>query len=399
MLIFVGLVWSLIWMEQSDPGQPGDHKKLIMLAAISGTLVGLGALTRYSFGWLILPVLIFLGIYFGKKRAVLCLAALAAFLIVLTPWTARNYIRSGTAFGTAGFAVLESTSAFPSDILQRSLQPQIFYADIGQISRKFVLNTKETLRNDLPKLGGNWISAFFLVGLVVPFKSTTLSRLRVFLLLCGAVFFAVQPLGKTHLSSEVPEVNSENLLVILAPLVFVYGVSVYFILLNQMVLPFFQMRYLANGIFCLLLSAPLVWALPPRPNPLTYPPYWPPIIQTSAGWLKEKEWMMSDIPWAVAWYGHRQCAWLTANYRPDFFEINDFLKPVHALFLTRRTTDKPFFSDWMRGVGGSWERNFLLETLLRENPPAGFPLRVAAEGFWPEQLFLTDFERWKKLAN
>src|SRR6185436_103957 len=131
--------------------------------------------------------------------------SLAAFLTVLTPWTARNYIRSGTAFGTAGFAVLESTSAFPSDILQRSLQPQIFYADIGQISRKFVLNTKETLRNDLPKLGGNWISAFFLVGLVVPFKSTTLSRLRVFLLLCGAVFFAVQPLGKTHLSSEVPE--------------------------------------------------------------------------------------------------------------------------------------------------------------------------------------------------
>ena len=80
-------------------------------------------------------------------------------------------------------------------------------------------------------------------------------------------------------------------------------------------------------------------------------------------------------------------------------ELNDFLKPVHALFLTRRTTDKPFFSEWMRGEKESWERNFLLETLLKENPPAGFPLRFAAEGYWPEQLFLTDFERWKKIGN
>ena len=88
--------------------------------------------------------------------------------------------------------------------------------------------------------------------------------------------------------------------------------------------------------------------------------------------------MMSDIPWAVAWYGNHQCIWLTANYRKEFFEINDFLKTVNALYLTRRTTDKPFFTEWVGGTLGGWERSFLMETLANSGVPPGFPLRIVA---------------------
>jgi len=35
-----------------------------------GGLVGLGALTRYSFGWLIVPVLCVIGLYFAQRRVV-----------------------------------------------------------------------------------------------------------------------------------------------------------------------------------------------------------------------------------------------------------------------------------------------------------------------------------------
>ncbi|MEI9865904.1 MAG: hypothetical protein WDN00_15410 [Limisphaerales bacterium] len=34
-------------------------------------------------------------------------------MLVLTPWIIRNEVVSGTAFGTAGYAVAEGTSVFP----------------------------------------------------------------------------------------------------------------------------------------------------------------------------------------------------------------------------------------------------------------------------------------------
>jgi hypothetical protein len=41
----------------------------------------------------------------------------------------------------------------------------------------------------------------------------------------------------------------------------------------------------------------------------------------------------------------------------------------------------------------------LLESLLRREVPAGFPLKMSPEGFFPkvlsDQLFLTDRERWR----
>ena len=63
--------------------------------------------------------------------------------------------------------------------------------------------------------------------------------------------------------------------------------------------------------------------------------------------MKENELMMSDVPWAVAWYGQRQCVWLTLNAQDDFFAINDNLKAVQALYLTPLTTDGKFLSDWV----------------------------------------------------
>ena len=62
--------------------------------------------------------------------------------------------------------------------------------------------------------------------------------------------------------------------------------------------------------------------------------------------MKENELMMSDVPWAVAWYGNHQCVWLTLNAKEDFFAVNDNLKPVQALYLTPETMDGKFVSDW-----------------------------------------------------
>jgi 4-amino-4-deoxy-L-arabinose transferase-like glycosyltransferase len=391
LLIFVGLAWCLVLLEQAGHDEQAPKKWRVPLAAGVGLLVGLGALTRYSFAWLLIPVLFFLAVFCGKGRVLLCLAALAAFVGVFGPWMARNYALTRTAFGTAGYSIAATTQFFPADTLERSLRPDLSRANLSDYMRKFVTNAKIIVQNDLPKFGGTWVSAFFLAGLIVPFNNLTLRRVRFFILSCLLVLIPVEAFGRTHLATEVPDVHSENLLVILAPLIFVYGVSFYFVLLEQITVQYPQMRYAVTGLFVAVLSLPFALTLmPPRPPTHAYPPYWPPIIQDISSWMRGKEMMMSDIPWGIAWYGQRPCVWLTANYKKDFYEINDVLSPISAWYVTRRTIDKPFYADWFKGAEDGWERSFLKDTLLRQQVPREFPLQIAPGGLWPEQLYLTD---------
>jgi hypothetical protein len=160
-------------------------------------------------------------------------------------------------------------------------------------------------------------------------------------------------------------------------------------------LPVPQLRYVVITGFAALSCLPLIATLwSPRTMPVVYPPYYPPDIQMSSGWMQEDELMMSDVPWAVAWYGHRQCVWLTLNTKEDFFTINDYMKLVQALYLTPATTDGKFVSAWLHAGENSWG-SFVLQAVSQNQIPQGFPLRNAPTGFLPERVFLTDRERWR----
>ena len=115
----------------------------------------------------------------------------------------------------------------------------------------------------------------------------------------------VQALGQTHLSADTPEVNSENLLVLLAPLVFVFGVALFYILLDQLNLAAVDVRGAAVGGFVAVMCVPFVTSLLLGHSPAPNSPYSPLHIQRTARLMRAEEWMMSDIPGAVAWYGDR----------------------------------------------------------------------------------------------
>jgi hypothetical protein len=404
LLIFTGLVWCLVFLEREAREPKWGQTSLLLLSVAAGLLTGVGTLTRYSFGWLIIPVLVFLILLPGPRKAVLCSVVLVVFAIMVAPWVYRNYIISGTPFGTASFAALETTFLFPGNRLERSLEPDFSSVFLTAFIYKLLINSRQILQSDLPRLGGNWTTSFFLVGLLLPFRNLAVRRLRYFLGVCFGILVVVQALGRTQLSDDSPDINSENLLILLAPLVLVYGVSLFFALLDQMKLLFLEARYLAIGLFAVVMCLPMICAfLPPRTVPLVYPPYYPPVIQQISNWMKENELMMSDIPWAVAWYGNRQCLWLTLNAAPDpkdpnsrenFFTVFDYQKPIRAVYLTPQTMDSRFLTEWIRAGEHSWG-NFIIESVFRHQFPPNFPLRIAPGGFLPEQLFLTDWERWK----
>jgi hypothetical protein len=359
---------------------------------------------------------------------------------------ARNYAVSGTLFGTAPYVALAHTAHFPDDTLMRSLSPGFETMTTGAIGRKVLLNLRELWLHDLPTLGGSWTTALFLAGLVVPFRSVINGRLRIFVVALLAILVLAQAIVSPT-EAEARSLASDYVTVV-APLVFIFGVSLLFNLLDQFTAV--AVRYGILAMFFVLTCAPLVLTFAaPRHSPLAYPPYYPPAVQSKAAYLAENEWMVSDMPWAVAWYGDRKAAWLPLKHgTPGVVSGEDFyalhrLKPIRALHLSHLTLSKldtaavakwresgetdPDWEafrgqlkalseaatgagsrsgavtnalvevhalvdkHWVRGGGVDWE-SFLLGILVNREVPTGFPLRVAPLGIMPE-IFLTDSER------
>jgi hypothetical protein len=402
LVIFMALVWCLTLWESEVREPKGGAKSLVFLSLAAGILTGIGGLTRYAFIGMIIPVACFLAIFGGPRRLFYCVLALVAFAAVVSPWIMRNYAVSGTPLGTAGYSVVEWF--FPGFKLQRSLQPDLPHYPLAMYTRKLAVNLIPVLEEDLFKMTGGWLSAFFLVGLMVGFRNDGLRRIRYFVVGSMVTLAITEALARTQLTDETPEVNAENLLVLLAPVTLVYGVGLFYVLLDGMKIPFPQLRYVVITVFVLVLRLPMQFALATAAKgPVAYPPYRPDVIQNSAHFMKEDELIMSDIPWAVAWYGQRECVWATLNataspqnpveWQESFFAINDALKPIHALYLTPRSLDAHFQTQFVRAVPGSWGR-FIVGILVKGEVPPEFPLKKTPPGYLPEQVLLCDWARW-----
>jgi hypothetical protein len=96
MLIFTGLVWCLVLLEAEERVPKWGKSGKLLLAVLTAICLGAGTLTRYSFGWLLIPVLVFLVIFGGARRILLALTVLVIFLAILLPWVGRNLAASGT---------------------------------------------------------------------------------------------------------------------------------------------------------------------------------------------------------------------------------------------------------------------------------------------------------------
>jgi len=417
LLIFMGVLWCLLLVEQEAREPARGSGWLLTLALLIGLLVGIGGMTRYSFGWLILPVLLFLIFFGGQQRVLLPVIALIVFAAVMTPWIIRNIKLSGMPFGTATYTLVDNSVAFNEHRLDRSLDPEFNFPFLKLVTQKLILNVRQVMASDLPRLGGSWAALFLLPALLVNLGHLAAARLRYFTLACIALLTIVQALGRTQLSEDSLDINSENLLILVLPLVLVYGVNLFFFLLDQLELPVRELRYAVIGAFVLFVSLPMVFAfLPPKPMPISYPPYYPPTIQSAAAWVKEDELTMSDMPWAMAWYGQAQCLWLSLNPQ-QFLEINDYQKDIQELYLTSLTLDHKAFTRWILISETGWG-NIILQAQpfaaapdtrlwprrvdLKVRQPNGalstFPLHYWQEG-WSDHFLVTARERWPKSAT
>lgn len=407
-VLFLLLVHCLFKADEAASAEVPQTGKIATWAVLAGVCLGLGALTRYSFLWLIPPVVIFFLFLMRPFRLVPAALATAVCLVMFAPWMIRNLQISGAPFGTAGHAIYEETESFPGDEVQRALHPNFQTFDYHEVRRKFFYGVREAISDELPRLGGNWLGVLSVIGLLIPFRRPTLNRLRWFLVISLCFLVIAQAGGKTGFSKLNPGITSENLLAITAPLAFIFGVGLVLSLVDQLRLSHPLLNYLTLVGVVLICALPLLLAIvPPRPytTKIVYPPYYPPFFQrigrlneqgTASLWAKEL--IMTDVPEAVVWYSRCPAALLTLYYqndpgdkmKDDFFEFSDYRKTVRALYLTQRIMKAlPVKSVAQTGkdVRTNWE-NFIGLVLKHEKPPENFPLQNwVNEGIWPEQFY------------
>ena len=121
LVILLGVIWCLILAGELGAKVESSMTRIFLNGIALGLLVGLGMLTRYSFGWLIVPVAIFLGMLGGVRRVPLVLVACVVFALTVSPWLARNMAVSGTLFGTAGYALVDQTGGYGGNKLMQTL--------------------------------------------------------------------------------------------------------------------------------------------------------------------------------------------------------------------------------------------------------------------------------------
>ena len=443
LVIFLALIKALVRFEEKAGSQLIKDAKakfsgrFFCTSCWIGVLVGLGCMTRYGFGLLIIPVAVFFVRFGGGFRGRAIIFAFLAFLIVILPWIGRNIYLSGNAFGTSSLAMYAQTYEFPEDTIERTLffdlneledarsngddVPNQSVADrVGfwSIADKLSRNLRQLLLTDLPAFSGGWFAVICLIGLVVPFRNPRLHRLRVFLLLSLVILAIGQALGRTHLSDAEstltelirrplgkvglaelsPNLSGDNLIVILGPVSFLFGAGLFFSLLDQWKVNLPEMRFAGCSLIVLSSSLPLLLSfLLPKPYPVADPPYHPARIQYLKSIpkehgleeLKSDNLFMTDLPWALAWYGNQDSIWITRRVQPDFYQINDEFRPVKALYFTEMTTDQRYVSRVFAPNTSNWER-FVLAIQLNKYLPDGFPLLGVEDAFSPRQWMLFD---------
>ena len=194
-----------------------------------------------------------------------------------------------------------------------------------------------------------------------------------------------------------PDVGGGNLLVLVLPIVAIYGTAFFFLLLDRIPFRIKLTRGTAVAAFVALNVSPIIFTLlPPRPGLFPYPPYIPPVTRAVAAQFEPEALACSDLPWSVAWNGEQRTVWLPMSTE-EFYELNDFVSPngFQYMMLTPYLIDERPQTEVANGEYKGWT------SFMRGQLPQNFPLK-AYSTLPPsgEQILLADRARWamKKTA-
>lgn len=367
--------------NRQEGGSPVSWIIPVILCAIFSLCL---FLTRYP-GIILVPgLMIYLGNGLRKKGWVMATVYLLIVILGTMPWLVRNKNVSGGLFGMAPLTALYDTSLYPDNRLDRDLAIELAEEQTGDkmssaLRNKFMVSFSPNLEKAFGKLGHGLIPSLFMVTFLYRFVRQPVHSLR----WCMALSLLL-----LVLVSGIYGARSMDLLMLFVPLAIMFAIGFYYLMLERLNLQVQLLNNLITTGVVTLAALPMIFNfMPPKPNS-QYPPYNPEFIFHIAPMLNNEELMCTDMPWATAWYGDRKSV-LIPESLDQFYEINDTVKILNALYVTSLTRNQRWISDLKTGHDRSWFP-------IHETRLGDFPLREGFQLGNLNQMFFTDRDRWTK---
>lgn len=343
LLLFSGVVWLTLFAMKNHERTPFVLGSLFA----AGILFGLMTLAHGLAIWIFLGWLIFALVYF-HPRGIAGLVALAAILIVVSPWLVRNYAVCGNPMGLSFYGAY--TGGNPEETFLTSLEapPELGVGFLNRI-RTGVLSQ---IGGIFGFLGLSLAAGTFFLALMHPFRSPVVSffRIAIVLMWVGAVL----GMGIFGVQSGI---TSNQLHVLFIPLFVFYGLAFLMVLWSRWEIGYPLLRTIFLSVVVFLCALPLLATLfAGRSAQVQWPPYVPPFIGALGQWFDEKEIIASDMPWAVSWYAQRKSLLLPETVK-GFNGLSDYRtlgEPVSGLYLTPVSGNQRLFADIYKGTFREW---------------------------------------------
>lgn len=332
LLFTCGLYFTYRAVEAAEEG-----KTTFGPALLGAAFFVLMVLSHWLTAWVFLGYLIFAAFAF-KPRGVVALSALGLLAIaVAIPMIRANGI-VGQPFGT-GFYVLYNGLASGSETsIMRNHDLESEPLSLDGLLLKVLSTTLIQLSDLLPFLGGILAAPVFFIALLHPFKRSTIANFRWAIVL----MWAFAALGMAIFGVDASKgVHPNQIHLLFAPIMAAYGLAFISILWSRLdVLA--EAPYLRNAHYfaiVILSSAPMILSLPDKVKiglafrergVPQWPPYLPSVLNDKIPKLlapsdrndSANKIVVSDQPWAVAWYADRLSLWLPKTKR-GFEQLED----------------------------------------------------------------------------
>lgn len=385
MLMLFSFAMLHLWKAVEKQEENKSTLSSIFLAALFMSLL---ALTHWITIWAYIGFTIFTAIYFKPKGAIAVTLIGMLALITLPVMYFLYMLPSGSPFGTAFFAIHDGLG-FSEDYILRSLSPENQELGLKGLLLKILGSTLAQVSDLHKNLGSILVAPLFFIALLHTFKRHSL---RAFSWLI-ALMWIFASIGMTIYGTKDGVMDANQINILFAPLMTAYGLAIVSVLWARIDIPqsMYSLRYMHFIIIIFVSTGPMLLSLPKdiktslavgKAGMPQLPNYYPPSLNRElAANTSVNDTIISDAPWAVAWYANRTAIWLPQ----DLKQIEDLekiaqskQKPVSGVIITPYSFNYDkiignagqggMYTDLFPLVYGAWARQGGVSNFLISHP-------------------------------
>lgn len=334
LLFSCGLYFTYRGLEAQEEGRPAFGPALLGAAFFV-----LMVLTHWLTAWIFLGYLIYAAVAF-KPRGIVAIIAMVMLAVAVSFPLIRASGIVGQPFGTGFYVLYNGIGGGTESLVMRNHDLESEPLSLDGLLVKILGTTLVQASDLLPFLGGILAAPVFFIALLHPFKRSTIANFRWGILLMWV--FAALGMALFGIDREVA-IHTNQIHILFAPIMAGYGLAFLSILWNRLEVvanaPFLRNAHYI--VIIVLSAAPMLLTLPNKVNigmhmskggVPHWPPYRPDILHkflpemikdrgAAATAVKEKI-VVSDQPWAVAWYADTISLWIPKT-KKGFDKLED----------------------------------------------------------------------------